>query len=227
MPDIFHQTARFFGIPFKYRVTGLGNIVPDCPKLFISNHAGSLGPLSIYITLPIRLHPWVIAEMVDIPRTAEYLYKDFIYPAWHLDGHVGKQVSKLLAPIAVSVINNFQPVSVDRNRGMFREAFQQSLRLLRAGESLLIFPENPDREENESEIRPFLGGFCWLGKMYQDATGLPLTIQPMAVYPPERHMILGKAINLDLSGDYRTMIDKSVNELQTIVNTLYVKIKTS
>jgi len=227
MTDLFYTISRLVGTPFKYRIEGLENIVYGQPKVFISNHAGSIGPLSILISLPVRLHPWVIAEMVDIPRTADYLYQDFVLPAWHLDGHIGKRVSYLLAPIAVSVINSVQPVAVDRNRGIFRAAFKQSLDLLCAGENLLIFPENPGREEyGFHEIRPFLGGFCWLGRMYLNATGKPLTIQPMAVYPPNRRMILDVPVTLDLSGDYRVAIDRSINELQVIIMRLYKKIKT-
>jgi len=226
MSDLLYKTARLVGTPFKYRVYGLENIIPDCPKVFISNHAGSLGPLSIFITLPVRLHPWVIAEMIDIPRTADYLYKDFILPAWHLDGHIGRRISNVLAPIAVGVINSCQPVPVDRNRGWCREAFHQSLDLLLSGESLLIFPEHPERDDkNTEEIRPFLGGFCWLSQMYQESTRLPLTIQPMAVYPPKRRMIIDTSVNLDLRGDHRTAIDKSISELQAIINRLYNTIK--
>jgi 1-acyl-sn-glycerol-3-phosphate acyltransferase len=227
MPDLLYKAARLVGTPFRYRVYGLENIIPDRPRLFISNHAGSLGPLSIYITLPVRLHPWVIAEMVDIPRTADYLYKDFVLPAWHLDGHIGRRVSNLLAPIAVGVINSCNPVSVDRNRGWCRDAFHQSLELLLSGESLLIFPEHPDRDsEKAHEIRPFLGGFCWLSQMYRESTGEPLTIQPMAVYPPKRRMMLDAPIILDLSGDHRAAIDRSNDRLQDIVHELYNKLKT-
>ncbi len=228
MTDLLYQAARLVGTPFRYRVQGLENVLPGCPKLFISNHAGSLGPLSIFITLPLRLRPWVIAEMVDIPRTADYLYKDFILPAWHLDGHLGKRVSSLLAPIAVNVIKSFDPIAVDRNRGWCREAFHQSLDILLAGENLLIFPEEPDRDpEKEEEIRPFLGGFCWLSQMYQDSTGKPLTIQPMAVYPPKRRMMIDKAVHLDLSGDYRRAIDQATHRLQTTVHQLYNSIKST
>jgi hypothetical protein len=226
MSDFLFKTARLVGTPFRYRVYGLENIIPDCPKLFISNHAGSLGPLSIYITLPVRLHPWVIAEMVDIPRTADYLYKDFILPAWHMDGGTGRRVSNWLAPIAVGVINSCKPISVDRNRGWCRDAFHESLEMLLSGESLLIFPEHPDREINrDHEIRPFLGGFCWLSQMYENSTGKSLTIQPMAVYPPKRRMIIDAPVYLDLSGDHRTAIHNSNRQLQTIVYRLYDTIK--
>jgi 1-acyl-sn-glycerol-3-phosphate acyltransferase len=228
MSGLLYKAARLVGTPFRYHVQGLENIVPDCPKVFISNHAGSLGPLSIYITVPVQLHPWVIGEMVDNVRTSEYLYMDFIKPAWHLDGHIGKHLSDMIAPIAVSVIKSLQPVTVDRNRGWCREAFHQSLDLLVSGESLLIFPESPERTEGyNAEIRPFLGGFCWLSHMYQETTGLPLTLQPMAVYPPTHRMIIDSPVHLDISGNHRASINRSVNELQAIVNRLYNHLKTS
>jgi 1-acyl-sn-glycerol-3-phosphate acyltransferase len=225
MNDTVYQTARWLSRLFRYHIIGAENIVPDRPKIFISNHAGSLGPLSILITLPVKLHPWVIAEMVDIPRTAEYLYKDFVKPAWHLNGHVGKRLSHLLAPIAVGVIKSVAPIPVDRNRGWCREAFHDSLDLLLAGENLLIFPEIPERPANSDlVIRPFLGGFCWLSHMYQSATGQPLAIQPMAVYPPRRRIILGLPVFLNLSGDPRKAIHRSIGKLESIVGLLYERI---
>ena len=225
MNDSVYRTARWLSRLFRYHILGAENIVPDRPKIFISNHAGSLGPLSILVTFPVKLHPWVIAEMVDIPRTAEYLYKDFVKPAWHLDGHVGKRLSHLIAPIAVGVINSVAPIPVDRNRGWCREVFHNSLDLLLAGENLLIFPEIPERLENSDPvIRPFLGGFCWLSHMYQSATGQPLAIQPMAVFPPRRRMILGPPVFLDLSGDPRKAINRSIGELESIVGLLYEQI---
>lgn len=226
MADLMYKSARVVGYPFRYRVIGLENIIPDRPSIFISNHAGSLGPLSIFISLPVRLHPWVIAEMTDIPRTADYLYKDFILPAWHLRGKFGRQVSKLIAPIAVGVIKSTDPISVDRNQGWVRDAFFQSLELLKSGGKLLIFPENPERDKDDShEIRPFLGGFCWLSQMYQKSTGEPLVIQPMAVYPKGHRMILGSPITLDISGDIRTTIQSATKRLQDIVLSLYYSIK--
>lgn len=225
MTETLYKVGRWLGRPFRYQVLGAENIVLERPKLFISNHAGSLGPLSILVTFPIKLHPWVIAEMVDIPRTAEYLYKDFVKPAWHLNGHIGKPISNLIAPIAVNVIKSVDPIPVDRNRGWCREAFQESLQLLLAGESLLIFPENPERPAGpDAVIRPFLGGFCWLSQMFQSAKGRPLVIQPMAVYPPGRRMIIAAPVYLDLSGDRRKAINRSTGELESIVRRLYEQI---
>lgn len=226
MADLFYNMARLAGRPFRYRITGLGNIEPDCPKVFISNHAGSLGPISIYVSMPVRFHVWVIAEMTDLPRTTDYLYRDFVQPAWHLNGLLGRSVARLLAPLAIGVIRSFSPIAVDRNRGWCREAFLTSNKLLIAGENLLIFPENPAREsENQVEIRPFLGGFCYLSHMYTKATGKPLIIQPMAVYPPRRRIILGKPVTLNITNDYRKTMALETHRLQDIVLDLYEKSK--
>lgn len=222
MNSWFYRAARVVGYPFRFKITGLENIVPDCPKIFISNHAGSLGPIAIYISLPVQLHPWVIAEMIDVARTAEYLFDDFIHPAWHLDGKFGRMISRWLAPIAVRVIKSFKPVSIDRNRGWCREAFLESNELLVSGKSLLIFPENPARDAHgPGGIRPFLGGFCWLSHMYQKSTGDSLIIQPMAVNPRKRSMILGKPMTIALSNDYRQSINKATLQLEAVVHDLY------
>ena len=179
----------------------------------------------IYISLPVRLHPWVIAEMVDISRTPDYLFEDFIKPAWHLDGQIGKRISRLIAPIAVRVLRSLDPVSVDRNRGWCREAFQKSLELLVSGESLLIFPEQPAKQcDPVSQIRPFLGGFCWLSQMYYKSTGKALAIQPMAVFPPGRRMIIASPEYLNLHGNYRKAIDRSVVHLEATVKRKYQEI---
>jgi 1-acyl-sn-glycerol-3-phosphate acyltransferase len=226
MNSWFHRIAKIVGYPFRYKISGLENIVPDQPRIFISNHAGSLGPIAIYISLPVQLHPWVIAEMTDVARTADYLYDDFIRPAWHLNGRLGRTISRWLAPVAVRVIRGFKPISIDRNRGWCREAFLESNALLLSGKSLLIFPENPvDEDHAPGEIRSFQGGFCWLTHMYQKSVGEPLVIQPMAVNSRKRSMVLGKAITIDLDNDYRKSINAAAHNLESVVRDLYRSIK--
>src|SRR3990172_2922475 len=46
--------------------------LPDeYPVVFISNHAAALGPIAVTSTLPVRVYPWVISDMVDPDKAAE------------------------------------------------------------------------------------------------------------------------------------------------------------
>ena len=141
--DRFYRVARLAGAPFRFQVLGWGRAT-SLPALFVANHLGSTGPIEAIISLPVRLHPWVIADMADRRLAPPYLYDDFVAPVWRLRGPLGRAISWLVAQIAVSLIRGLDSVPVRKQNGLFDASFRRSLALLQQGRSLLIFPEDRD-----------------------------------------------------------------------------------
>src|SRR5512143_2294759 len=46
--------------------------------IVVGNHAGALGPIAITSSIPRRLWPWVIHEMLEWDAAAAYLCEDFV-----------------------------------------------------------------------------------------------------------------------------------------------------
>jgi 1-acyl-sn-glycerol-3-phosphate acyltransferase len=222
MRDTLYRTIRLLGAPFRYRVIGMQNIQGAGPAIYAANHLTSAGPIESILSLPVRLHPWVVAEMTDLRRAPAYLYDDFIGPSWRVRGRLGLAVSTLVSQLAVRLIVGVGCVPVDRSRGAFLEPFRHSLALLMEGRSLLIFPE--DRQgpmEPETSMRPFLPGFLLLCPLYQEAAQRSLPIYPMAVHAASRTISVGKAFFFGGTGTSSREIRQACSRLQEAVRTLY------
>jgi hypothetical protein len=220
--DALYKVARFLGSPFAYKCIGLENIHDNGPAIYVANHLGSVRPIEIMLSVPVRFYPWAIAEMTDPQRAPLYLYNDFIHPALHLNGRFGMAMSAVISRLAVGLINGLGSVSVDRNRGRYMEPLRRSLVLLAEGKNLLILPEDPaGPPDPETHMRPFLCGFILLCSMYQRLTDTPLPIHPLAASSQSRTVSIGRAVFLEPPGSRRRDdICRVCNQLQEDVGEL-------
>lgn len=190
-PDRLYRLLRLLGHPFRYSVTGLHRLPAHGPVVITANHLGSIGPVEAILSLPQRLHPWVIAEMTDPRRAPQYLYDDFIHPVWGLSGRAGMLASHIVARIAVAIINGIESVPVDQNRNRTVSAFRRSLELLSEGRILLIFPEDARQPAHpELGIHPFRCGFVGLCRLYEREFGRRLPVYPIAVHAGRRRILV-------------------------------------
>lgn len=221
--DLLYKTFTSLGFLFSYECIGLPHIRVRDPAIFVSNHLASIGPVEMVLSLPIRLYPWVIAEMLDLRRAPLYLYDDFIHPAWHLQGRFGSFVSKLVSQAAVRLLNGIGSIPIDQSQGVFMESYHRSLDLLCQGKNLLIFPEDSKAPlDPESHMRPFMRGFILLSPMYYRQTGRPLPFYPVAVSSQTNKIAIAKPIYYDLRhGQDREAITQFCDQLQTKIKTMY------
>ncbi len=80
------------------------NLPEDYPVVFVSNHAGALGPIAVTASLPVRVYPWVIADMVDFERAPEYLRRDFVEREWHLTMPHSLKIAVLVSKLSVRLL---------------------------------------------------------------------------------------------------------------------------
>ena len=77
-----------------------GENLLEGPSVFVSNHLGAMGPIAVVASLPIRVYPWVISDMVDSDKAAQYLNQDFVEPQLHLSPPFNTWVAKGIAKIS-------------------------------------------------------------------------------------------------------------------------------
>lgn len=222
--DLLYKTFTSLGFPFSYECIGLNHIRVRDPAIFVSNHLASLGPVQMVLSLPIRLYPWVMAEMLDFQRAPLYLYEDFIRPTLHLQGDLGSFVSKLLSRASVRLLRGIGSISIDRSQGVFMEPYHRSLDLLCQGKNLLIFPEDSHAPLNpESDMRPFMRGFVLLSPMYYRQTGRQLPFYPAAVSSQSNKVAIASPLYYDLRHDHdRQAIAQFCDQLQAKIKTMYI-----
>jgi 1-acyl-sn-glycerol-3-phosphate acyltransferase len=221
-----YNIARFIGSPFSYDVVGFENITTPGPAIYVANHLGTLGPIETILSVPIRFYPWIIADMTDFKRAPEYLFNDFIHPVLHLNGRFGKLFSTMLTKISVRLLRAIGSVSIDRFGGMTTDGFRHSLRLLREGKNLLIFPEDPLLPlEPATLMRHFMPGFGTLCSLFQADEGSLLPVYPMAVHAVSETVAIGKPEFYHPLGHHREAINAFCQLVEEHVRTLYLEMQ--
>ena len=164
------------------------------PAVFVSNHLGAVGPIAVLASLPVRVYPWVISDMMDNDKSAAYLNQDFVEPQLHITPPLSLWVAKAISKISVRLLRSAGCVSVWQGE-QAHETFERSVGLLIEGKSLLIFPEDPSKEiDPHYKMTPFKKGFARLGEMYYERTGQSLRFYPLAVHLDSYCVKIGRPI---------------------------------
>jgi 1-acyl-sn-glycerol-3-phosphate acyltransferase len=221
--SLVYGIARFIASPFSYDVVGLENITTPGPAIYIANHLGAIGPIETILSIPIRFYPWIIAEMLDFKLAPEYLFNDFIRPVLHLNGRFGMFFSTMLTKISVRLLRSIGSISIDRFGGLTTDGFRLSLRLLREGKNLLIFPEDSQLPiDPDSLMRQFMPGFVTLCSLFQANVDSLLPVYPIAVHAGSETVTVGKAELFKPYGHHHEAINNFCMLLEERVRALYL-----
>lgn len=175
-------------------LVGDENLSASSPAVYVANHAGSLGPIAVVSSLPVRVYPWVVSDMLEWDKAAAYLKKDFVEPQLHLPSAVSMQASRLLSQITLRLLEGIGSIPVWRGEKLL-ETFRRSVDYLHKGRSLLIFPEDPNLPLNEwYQMSPFQKGFTRPGEMFYEQFQIILQFVPITVHPKLRLVKLSKPI---------------------------------
>jgi 1-acyl-sn-glycerol-3-phosphate acyltransferase len=183
------------------------------PAVFVSNHLGAIGPIAVLASLPVRVYPWVVSDMMDSAKAAAYLNQDFVEPQLHIAPPLSLWIAKEISRISVRLLSSAGCVPVWQGDRL-HETFERSVKLLLEGKSLLIFPEDPSKEfDPQYKMTPFKKGFARLGEMYYERTGRSLRFYPLAVHLGSYRVKVGRPIAYNSK-------NRPVNERLRIKNVL-------
>lgn len=164
------------------------------PAVYVANHDRSLGPIAVTSSLPFRVYPWVIGDMVDWEMAPAYLSRDFVEPALHLRPPLSMGFSRLIAQFSVRLLRGVGCIPVWQGDHLL-ETYRLSVESLVQSRPLLIFPEDPVLPVDDvCGMRPFKKGFARLGEMYFERSGRILPFYPLAVHERLRQVKVAKAV---------------------------------
>lgn len=183
----------------KPDIRGFDNVDVGRPGIFVANHMGYYGPLKIMLFSKVDLLPWVISEVTDKDLCADYLRRDFIEPTLKLRGWFGGFLSRLLAPLCVGLMEFVEAIPVYHGRDRIKETFELSVKGLKEGRSLLIFPEYGTIDK-KYEIGEFQSGFVKVAQGLYDSYGVSVVFYPVCVDKVNNRISYGEPVvyNSDL-----------------------------
>lgn len=180
------------------KLVGEENLPRRGPAVFIANHLAATGPIAVACSVPLRLYPWTVADMVDEEKAAAWLKWDFVERTLHLKPPLSARVANSLSRITVPLLRSVGCIPVYKGEyGRMAETLQLSMDVLRQGKFLLVFPEDATLPADPvTKMNPFQRSFARLGEMYYEEIGQRLEFYPVAVHPTG-YVVIGKAMTFN------------------------------
>ncbi len=169
-------------------IVGAENL-PEEPCVIVGNHSQLHGPIACELRLPVERYTWCAGEMMVLREVPAYAFQDFWGQKPKRSQWLYKIVSYLIAPLSVCIFNNANTIAV-RHDSRVLSTFRDSIAKLKAGSSIVIFPEH-DVKYNHI-VYDFQENFVDLARMYHRKTGEELCFVPMYLAPKLKKIVFGK-----------------------------------
>ena len=180
----------FYG---RMEVVGLENL-PKNNAIIVGNHTQMNGPIAGELFMPDNCYIWCAGQMMNLKEVPDYAFTDFWSqkPKWTHPFY--KLLSYIIAPLAVCVFNNARTIAVYRDMRIM-STFKESLKMLKDGANILIFPERDEKHNNI--LYKFQENFIDVAKLYYKQYGISLTFVPTYIAPELRKMYIGKGTDFN------------------------------
>ena len=176
------ECVRYCVRPFlKVRETVYAEPVGEEPVIFLANHLGAVGPMYMAGTFPLRdqVVIWCNEGMMDEKLIVEYVRGDWW---WHPESKLAPLYSATIPYIArlivPKVLRSAPTIAVCRDARVMT-TMRQSIKALKEGKHLVIFPELPDGHDSHAEQLQM--GWINLVSMYNKATGKNIRMIPVFI----------------------------------------------
>lgn len=184
--------------PFlRIREADCAEPVGDEPCVFVANHIGALGPMYMAATFPLadKTVIWCNEGVLDEKLMVDYVRHDWW---WRPESRLAPLYSATLPYIAAAIVPKVlrsAPTIPVYHDARIMTTMRQSLKALKAGKHIVIFPEKPNGFGSHEEKLQM--GWLNLTTMYERATGKPLRMIPVHIDQRAKVFRVGKAITVD------------------------------
>ena len=193
--------------PFFYsKVVGAEKVKldPDISCVFTCNHGELWGPAVSNLFLPFSFRPWVLDEISEPEKSADYLYVNTVSRQKWLPEMFKRPVAKMTAAFLAWVCRSIDGISVYRDKPLaLVKTFKLTAEAMQAGDNILIFPENPNDDSLEKPgylqdgIGEFFTGFALAAQMYYQRTGKRAQFYPIYADKKSHTLNIGEPVRYD------------------------------
>ena len=169
------------------------------PCVFVVNHAGAWGPIDMCAKFELRdeCRPWFNAAVMDPKEVPAYVRQDYWWkPGCALEPFFNATLPYIAAAVLPPILRSAPGVPVYHDARVMT-TMRQSVRLLKEGRYIIIFPEQPSGwRSHHTWINT---GFLQLAVLYFRSTGRNLNFWPVHIDRKERKILVGAPVAMDVS----------------------------
>ena len=183
------------------------------PSVFCPNHVGALGPIDMmaHFELCDVCHPWFNAGIADRKTTPAYVRQDYWWePGCRLEPLYNATLPYLAAAVLPPILGTVPGVRVYHDMQVIK-TFRQSVAILKEGEHLIIFPQQPSGYK--SHHMWINKGFLQIAPMAWRTLGLALNFYPVHIDHAAHLIQVRKPIRFDPQRPLKEQEDEIVDWL--------------
>jgi 1-acyl-sn-glycerol-3-phosphate acyltransferase len=204
----------------KVRIEGMQEALEKTGSILVANHLGSFGPLALMTSLVHRIYPWVVHEVTELKECAAYIRKDFVEKELKLRSFLAEELARIIGRICVHLMSYLKAIPVYSKHSEIFRTFEISLSYLKAGKTLLIFPENDESKKRDSACL-LDTGFMRLAPLLFERTHQVLTFYPVAVNKHVRGVRIGEPIRFNPQAPYGEERMRIKRRLERSISRMY------
>ena len=193
-------SQHFYGVLrrlfFNAHVSGLKNLQAPGPVIFVANHAGAFGPVSVITSMPVEIYPWVAHEVTDVRTAAPRIQAEFVERELRLKPPLSVFVARVIGRVCVALMKDIGAIPVYQKSKEITSTVTRSLALLQQGKNILVFAEDSTRKINDV-LCEFCTGFIHIARLYYRTTKKALQFVPVGVNRRGGRILVGTPISFD------------------------------
>ena len=197
MGRLYNFLSPIVRVFLKVRQTEWAEPIPEEPVVFLANHLGAVGPMYMSVTFPLKdnVAIWCNEGMMDEKLVVDYVRHDWWWdPNGKLAPFYSATIPHIAKMVVPKVLRSAPTIPVYRDARIMT-TMRTSLKALKEGKHIVIFPELPDGHDSHAEHLQM--GWLNLVTMYQRATGKPLKMIPIYIDEEAKLFRVKKAITAD------------------------------
>lgn len=192
---LFFKTALFITriICPHHKAEGCNHVLENEPAIFVCNHQGAYGPMTMQLFFPFKYRPRVLDRTVLKDSCRKHLAEKFFKEDVGLREPFNKWAAAVVAPICVRIMRAVRAIPVFRNSAKILFTFRESVDTLINGCNLVVFPEIRETEP-EKHVRRFYTGFVYIAERYYKKAGKQALFYPVYCNRKKRTISIGRPI---------------------------------
>ena len=193
-------SQHFYGVLrrlfFNAHVSGLKNLQAPGPVIFVSNHAGAFGPVSVITSMPVEIYPWVAHEVTDVRTAAPRIQAEFVERELRLKPPLSVFLARVIGRVCVALMKDIGAIPVYQKSKEITSTVTRSLALLQQGKNILVFAEDSTRKINDV-LCEFCTGFIHIARLYYRTTKKAVQFVPVGVNRRVGRILIGTPVRFD------------------------------
>ncbi|MBE5815438.1 MAG: hypothetical protein E7320_09595 [Clostridiales bacterium] len=165
------------------------------PIVFVCNHYELFGPLALMTSLRARFRVWSNEKLLAAEEQVDDLLDGALVMAPVFSKRSMEKLLHHISPLVEWVFERLQAIPVSRTESTkLLGTMRKTAEAMKAGESIVIFPEKGEPHYALGGVSPFYPGFAMVGEFASRKLEKPICFCPIHIDKAGRRMRFGELV---------------------------------